>query len=622
MSASDVFAPILRDVAISLLGKPDKVLSDGKVLRWGSRGSFKVDVPAGVWHDKEANEGGGTLDLVKREKACDKASALQWLENEGHIEPRETREKVFYDYRDEAGSIIFRVERCVAGAHQRFLQHGPDGHGGFVCRAGCMKGVRKVLYHLDRLAASPADAVVFFTEGEKDCDRLIAAGLVATTNPGGAGKYEGLAECVAKHLTGRRVVILEDNDQAGANHVTAGVTAIAPHAASVTGLKIDGLPPKGDVSDWLNAGGTPARLMDLAEAALSAPKQKRGLAFQKGVSARALMAKQFAPIRWIIPGVLSEGMYVLAGAPKLGKSWLALGWMLAVGSGGNAMGSIPCEQGDVLGLMLEDNERRLQRRIRQMRLAGIPDNVTLLTEWPTIDDGCLAEIEAWIAGVEKPRLIVVDVFARVKGSKGGKETDYDFDYRQAALLQSIASRHGLAVVVVHHTRKMAADDPFDEVSGTRGLTGAADGVLVLKRESGGQQIVLYGRGRDLEEVEKALQFDKDTGTWSILGEAWLVADTAERRAIQQILGRSVDPMTPTELAERTGKSRPNIAKMLTKMAEDGQVERIGRGQYVLVTTVTKNTPSGTIVTNVTTSYTPEDEPDYLGGWGTRSESGE
>lgn len=331
-------------------------------------------------------------------------------------------------------------------------------------------------------------------------------------------------------------------------------------------------------------------------------------AFESGISASALMAKQFAPISWIIPGYLPEGMAILAGAPKLGKSWLALGWMVAVASGGLAMGSIECEQGDVLGLMLEDNERRLQRRLRQMRLDNFPERLLLKTEWPTLDDRCVDEIEAWIAAVANPRLIVVDVFARVKGSKGPKETDYDADYRQAAMIQSIASRHNLAVVVVHHTRKMAADDPFDEVSGTRGITGAADTALVLKRD--GDQPVLYGRGRDLEEIESALQFDKDRGTWSILGAAWLIADTAERRDIQHVLGRAIDPMTPTEIAERLGKTRQNIQKMLSKMLDEGQVDRVTTGRYTLVSLVSPFTETPTpLDTRETRDTTTHREPD-------------
>jgi hypothetical protein len=315
--------------------------------------------------------------------------------------------------------------------------------------------------------------------------------------------------------------------------------------------------------------------------------QTLGLAFRKGVSANALMKKQFEPIRWVIPGYLVEGMTVFAGAPKLGKSWMALDWAIAVASGTDAMGSVPCEQGDVLALMLEDNERRLQRRMRQLRPGSLPERLTLLTECPTVDQGCIEELEAWIGGVSAPRLIIVDVFARVRGLRGAKETDYDSDYRQGALLQSLASRHGVALVVIHHTRKMAADDPFDEVSGTRGLTGATDSVLVLKRDPGSQTPILYGRGRDLEEVETAMEFDKQTGGWAAIGAAWQVADTIERRQIQEVLGRSVDPMTPTEIAAAVGKSRQNVQKMLTKMYADGKVEKRSTGHYILVSPVSQ-----------------------------------
>jgi hypothetical protein len=351
------------------------------------------------------------------------------------------------------------------------------------------------------------------------------------------------------------------------------------------------------------------------------PRRVRQPAFKRGISARALMAMQFAPIRWIVPGYVVEGMTLFAGAPKLGKSWMALGWLLSVASGGPAMGSIECEQGDVLGLMLEDNQRRLQRRLRQLRLADLPERLTLLTEWPTLDHDCCGEIEAWIASVEKPRLIVIDVFARVRGTKGHKENDYDADYRQAAMLQSIAIKHNLAVVLIHHTRKMAADDPFDEVSGTRGLTGAADSVLVLKRDAATQHVVIYGRGRDLEEVETAVQLNKETGAWSMIGAAWQVADTIERREIQEVLGRSVDPMSPTEIGERLGKSRQNIQKMLHKMLDDGKVEQISRGRYTLVSMVSPVSVATPIETKETTETATHEETDAADGfleWADRS----
>lgn len=609
-TAADTFTPLIKDVAIALLGKPDQTIGNGKVLRWGNRGSFKVDVPEGVWHDKEANVGGGVLDLVMRERRCDKAGALQWLAAEKLIEPRNTHDAdvTRYLYRDASGRISYAKARVNRPNQKYQLQHF-DGQRWKPGR----NGAPSIPYRLPELIAAPDDAVLYMAEGEKHADKLASWGFLATSHKDWHRNF-------AQHVR-RRVVILPDNDEPGEKQAADAARLIRDAGGEPVIVRLPGLPEAGDIMDWT---GTADNLRELTAKALAddaAVPPKGGLAFRNGISARALMSKHFDPIRWIIPGVVSEGMYVLAGAPKLGKSWLALGWMLAIGNGSAAMGSIPCEQGDVLGLMLEDNERRLQRRIRQMRLIGLPERVTLVTEWPTIDDGCLAEIEAWIAAVENPRLIVVDVFARVKGSKGSKETDYDFDYRQAAALQAIASRHGLALVVVHHTRKMAADDPFDEVSGTRGLTGAADGVLVLKKDSGTQQPVLYGRGRDLEEFESALQFDGESGTWSVIGAAWQVADTTERRQIQQVLGRSADPMSPTEIGERLGKSRANVAKMLAKMLDEGQVERVSTGRYTLVTPVTPFAPaSETSVTRVTTPI-QDDDPDFLPSWRDMSEQG-
>jgi hypothetical protein len=495
-----------------------------------------------------------------------------------------------YEFTDESGAVLYRTRRHEHPSKpKRYTAERPDGHGGWIDKIG---DARRVLYRLpELLAADPAEPV-YLVEGERKADKLAAMGFPATAIAFGC---KGWRKCYAEALAGRTVAVLPDNDEPGRAFAETARAAIEEVGGRAHLVELAGLPPAGDVIDW---AGTADELRALTGAALTSEARPRGLAFRNGVSARALMQKLFDPIRWIIPGYVSEGMYVLAGAPKLGKSWLTLDWMVAVGTSGRAMGAINCEEGDVLGLMLEDNERRLQRRLRQMQLETVPDRLTLLTEWPTLDDGCLAEIEAWIAGVPNPRLIVVDVFARVKGSKGGKETDYDFDYRQAALLQSVASRHNLAVVVVHHTRKMAAEDPFDEVSGTRGLTGAADGVLVLKKD--GERTVLYGRGRDLEEVETALQFDKEKGTWEELGAAWLVADTIERREIQQILGRSTDPMTPTEIAERVGKSRQNVQKMLAKMYDEGQVEKVTTGRYILVSPVS---PVSTRETRETTPYT-------------------
>lgn len=307
-----------------------------------------------------------------------------------------------------------------------------------------------------------------------------------------------------------------------------------------------------------------------------------GLAARKGISASALMAKEFAPIKYVVPGYIVEGLTIFAGAPKLGKSWACLGMALAVASGGTAFGSIECEQGDVLYLALEDNERRLQDRLRQMKMTHLPDRLTLITEWADLDGACIDELETWLLQTPAARMIIIDVFAKVRGTDGGKEGRYEADYRFASNLQRIAIQRKVAIVAVHHTRKMMADDPFDEVSGTRGLTGAADSVLVLKRDQAAKRSTLYGRGRDLHEIETAMEFDNGTGHWSILGDATRIAKTEERQEIIEVLGRSVDPMTPSEIAAMLGKSRSNINHMLTKLYAEGKVEKVTAGKYSLM----------------------------------------
>ncbi len=294
---------------------------------------------------------------------------------------------------------------------------------------------------------------------------------------------------------------------------------------------------------------------------------------------------QFAPLRHVVPCYVVEGLTVFAGAPKLGKSWLALDWAHSVSAGALAFGSLACEQGDVLYLALEDNPRRLQGRLRHMRVNNPSERLTFHTEWPDMDGDCLGRLQAWIDSVSRPRLVIIDVFAKVRGINSGRETQYEADYKFAAMLQRLAIDTGLAIVLVHHTRKQEADDPFDAVSGTRGLTGAADSVLVLTRDVASQRTVLYGRGRDLEEVETALEFDRDTGRWSILGEAGEIAKTHERRAITELLGRAVEPMSPSEIADALGKTRSNVSHLLARLMQETLVQKHAKGRYSLVTPI-------------------------------------
>ena len=224
------------------------------------------------------------------------------------------------------------------------------------------------------------------------------------------------------------------------------------------------------------------------------------------VTAADLMATELPPVRWGVRGVLPEGVTLLAGKPKLGKSWLALGLCVAVAAGGVALGTRQVEQGDVLYLALEDNRRRLQKRLGKMLCGPAPEGLEIATAWPKLDEGGVEALGAWLGEHPEARLVAVDTLAKIRPRTRGQNV-YQDDYAALEELLPLAAEHEVAIVVVHHTRKMAAADPLDEISGSTGLTGGVDGVLVLKRDRGKADAVLHVDGRDIEEpAEFALKW--------------------------------------------------------------------------------------------------------------------
>lgn len=318
-----------------------------------------------------------------------------------------------------------------------------------------------------------------------------------------------------------------------------------------------------------------------------APGQKRASGkAPRWITARALCDLEFEPIKYVVPGYIAEGLTLFAGKPKLGKSWLCMEIGLAVAEGGVCLGDVRCEQGDVLYLALEDNQRRLQSRIRKlwqieaMVHAPVPERLHLATEWPRINEGGVPAIRSWIEQHPAARLVIVDVLAMFKSTlKAKDQTLYDADYSAIKELQALAMETGVAIVVVHHTRKSGAEaDPFEKVSGTLGLSGAADTTIILDRDQNG--CTLYGRGRDIEEIDTAVQFDKPTCRWRALGKASEVRRTDERTVILELLADNREPMTPSEIADALGLPRNNVKQLLFKMAKAGEVVKAGKkGQY-------------------------------------------
>lgn len=292
-------------------------------------------------------------------------------------------------------------------------------------------------------------------------------------------------------------------------------------------------------------------------------------------TADELMAAEFAPMRWAVDGVLAEGVNVLAGAPKFGKSWMALGLAVAVASGGRAFGRIPVDEGDALYLALEDTGRRLQGRLAKLLIeAPAPHRLVLATRW----DG-LESVEAWLVAHPGARLVVVDVLQRVRPPMLRGESTYTADYRALEPFADLAREHNVCILVVHHTRKATGEDFVDEVSGTFGLSGAADAILVARRSRNTGAAIVKVTGRDVEERELALDFDAATGTWLLLDGPAVMHDVGDtRRALLEALAGS-EPMTPAELAKATGLDHDLVRQTVRRMDADGQLATAGKGRY-------------------------------------------
>ena len=303
-----------------------------------------------------------------------------------------------------------------------------------------------------------------------------------------------------------------------------------------------------------------------------------------------LLATEFAEPRYAVPELIPESLSFLAGAPKLGKSWLMLNVGLGVASGGHVLGQLPVDQGDVLYLALEDPPRRLKGRV-ELALGDqeCPAGLQFETEWPRLSDGGAEEIGVWLSNHTDARLVVIDVFSRIRPRLLDDRADrFMTDYTAGELLKSIADTNQVAMVALHHTRKAAAEDFVDLISGTHGLAASADTIMVAKRGRGQADATLQVTGRDVEEQELALKFDPTLGTWNLLGDAreWAVHES--RRKILEAVRDARRPIGPKEKAEESEVDYAVVKHLVRRMEADNQLSGDGKGAYLPFTAFTRS----------------------------------
>jgi hypothetical protein len=297
-------------------------------------------------------------------------------------------------------------------------------------------------------------------------------------------------------------------------------------------------------------------------------------------TAAELLEAEFADARFAIEGLIPEGLAFMCGAPKLGKSWLALGLSIAIASGGMALGKIPVEAGGALYLALEDSPRRLQGRLR-MLLDGerAPRGLHIETAWPRLDEGGTDQLDAWLTDHPDARIVLIDVWPRIRPRVAKRADYFQADYDSAAPLQSLASSHEIAIAALFHTRKAEAEDFVETVQGTFGTAAAADTVIVVKRSRGQADATLHVTGRDVEEQELALRFAPEAGTWALLGDAAEYTLGETRRELLDAI-RAHGSLTPKQAFELTPVAYELAKKTMQRMFHDGQLIA-EKGRYFL-----------------------------------------
>lgn len=343
-------------------------------------------------------------------------------------------------------------------------------------------------------------------------------------------------------------------------------------------------------------------------------------------SAAWLTAQHFPAVDYVLPGIIPEGLTVLTAAPKIGKSWFVLGLAVAAATGGYALGSIPVLRRPVLYLALEDGQRRLQSRLRTIGVDRGPANLTFMT---TVPNGVATTIGAFLdrQGDRNP-LIVLDTLGKVRPVHGGND-QYQRDYQQMSMLKELVDAcPGSSLIIVHHTRKAETTDFLDSVSGTQGLAGAADSILVLRRSRHETDATLSVTSRDAAEGEYALRFDAVTGTWSLDGAN---VDDAARAAesrrgtdgvgddmaqIVQAVNRHPEGIKPSDVAILTNMDADKAGRYLRRAADSGRVERRGRGVYGPVRSVRTVRNPDEVLLETDISDTPDTPLDISKLWHT------
>lgn len=268
------------------------------------------------------------------------------------------------------------------------------------------------------------------------------------------------------------------------------------------------------------------------------------------IDGATLMSQPIQPLNFVVNTLLSQGLHILAGSPKVGKSWLAL-WLAVAVAKGEPVWGMPVKQGTTLYLCLEDSTLRIQNRLLDIT-EDAPSTVHFCTEAALLGRGLEGQLEGFLTEHPDTSLVIIDTLQMIRGTS--YDNTYANDYRDLSALKRIADAHGIAVLLIHHLRKEPATDVFSRISGTTAISGAVDSSFTLVEEQRGSgKAKLTCIGRDIEYRELKLERNGEN-VWELVADSRtqpeLLGDRIVCLVSELMRDRSEFIGTPTELSER------------------------------------------------------------------------
>jgi 5S rRNA maturation endonuclease (ribonuclease M5) len=525
--------------------------------------SLSINPETGSWYCHGCKDGGGPVQFSER------------LGVEPPDDGRRDEPVAVYDYSDEGGELLFQVVRFPG---KRFCQRRPDGSGGWLWD---LKGVCRVLYRLRELQGRK---VVYVVEGERDVERLIDLGIPATTNPGGANKWKDDYTEQLRAAGVESLVVLPDNDDEGRKHAKQVARSCLNAGLQVKIVELTDLPPKADISDWLDAGRKKDELFKIVKATpLTTLENLED--YSEGDEkplVRLVRAAEFAapPLQWLIEGLLPSGMLsILSGKDTLGKTLFALEVVRSVLTGQPLLDNWAInEQGPVAALFLDDPRPLINERLEGLDIKQHPDL------WVSAyDDVDLTDTQAMLAELEsealqrKAKLIVLDSLWHFVPPRANAANDQGLMRPLLQALVRLAGLTGAAVVLVAHDKKSGED-----VAGSHVIRAAAKTIVRLMLPSDAKtdpdeipdtpERVLKQQSNLIQPTTWRLRVE-GAGKWSFLGTQREHREGETERAVQEHINSGGEGTTD-DIRKAVNKSANDVRNVLKALVERDEIEAV------------------------------------------------